>query len=63
MRLDSRKPQLEAVSDLKRDRILKRYGDMRCHMGFQLLSLWSHLGDLKQHFIPGKIIFSEETLS
>ena len=23
-------------------------------MGYQILSLWSHLGDLKQHFVPGE---------
>ena len=47
--------QLETLSDFKRDKVLTRYGDMRSHMGFQLLSLWSHLGDAKQNFIPGLI--------
>lgn len=54
--------QLEAISDLKRDKILKRYGDMRSHVGFQLLSLWSHLGDLKYQFIPGKRTLNKQRL-
>ena len=29
------------------------FGDMRMKMAFQILSLWSHLGELKQNFIPG----------
>jgi hypothetical protein len=45
--------QVEHLSAFKRDRLLNRYGDMRSHMGFQLLSLWSQLGDLKHQFIPG----------
>jgi len=45
--------QIENFSPYKRDRILSRYGDMRSHMGFQILSLWSKLGDNKSQFIPG----------
>jgi hypothetical protein len=46
--------QLERMSDLVRHRISERFGDMRMKMAFQILSLWSHLGELKQYFIPGK---------
>ena len=49
--------QIENLSLFKRDRLLGRYGDMRSHMGFQLLSLWSQLGDLKHQFIPGLYSF------
>ena len=45
--------QLEKYSNCKRQRILDNYGDMRHQMACQLLSLWSHLGQLKLHFIPG----------
>ena len=38
----------------KKQRILDRYGDMRIQMAYQIMSLWSHLGELKHHFIPGK---------
>jgi hypothetical protein len=46
--------QLENYSSCKRQRILDHYGDMRLQMACQLLSLWSHLGALKLHFIPGE---------
>ena len=46
--------QLEKYSCCKRQRILDHYGDMRHHMACQILSLWSHLGPLKMHFIPGE---------
>lgn len=45
--------QLERYSTCKRQRILDNYGDMRHQMACQVLSLWSHLGALKLHFIPG----------
>ena len=35
------------------DTLQERFGDMRMKMAFQILSLWSHLGELKQNFIPG----------
>ena len=48
--------QLEKYSNCKRQRILDQYGDMRHQMAFQILSLWSHLGSLRLHFIPGKLV-------
>ena len=42
-----------AMTMTKKQRILDRYGDMRIQMAYQIMSLWSHLGDLKHHFIPG----------
>eukprot|EP00095_Tigriopus_kingsejongensis_P008592 maker-scaffold1083_size63694-snap-gene-0.15 protein:Tk08592 transcript:maker-scaffold1083_size63694-snap-gene-0.15-mRNA-1 annotation:"dedicator of cytokinesis protein 3 isoform x2" len=45
--------QLEKVQEMKRQYILQQFGDMRMRMAFQILSLWSHLGDLKQNFVPG----------
>lgn len=36
--------QLEQFSEVKREKIVERYGDMRVLMGFQILSMWSHLG-------------------
>jgi dedicator of cytokinesis protein 3 len=55
--------QLEKYSLCKRQRILDNYGDMRHRMACQILSLWSHLGNLKLHFIPGMVgPFLEVTL-
>ena len=45
--------QLERMGELARYRAQERFGDMRMKMAFQILSLWSHLGELKQNFIPG----------
>ena len=45
--------QLERMGELARHRAQERFGDMRMKMAFQILSLWSHLGELKQNFIPG----------
>lgn len=36
--------QLEQFSDVKREKIIEKYGDMRVLMGFQILSMWSQLG-------------------
>ena len=36
--------QLEKFSDVKREKIIEKYGDMRVLMGFQILSVWSKLG-------------------
>lgn len=55
--------QLEQFSDVKREKIIERYGDMRVLMGFQILSMWSQLGEHKLHFIPSMIgPFLEVTL-
>ena len=47
--------QVDKYSNCKKQRFLDQYGDMRHQMAFQILSLWSHLGSLRLHFIPGKI--------
>lgn len=48
---------------MKREKIIERYGDMRVLMGFQILSMWSHLGEHKLHFIPSMVgPFLEVTL-
>ena len=52
--------QIEKYSSCKRQRILNNYGDMRHRMACQILSLWSHLGNLKLHFIPGKFTLMED---
>lgn len=36
--------QLEQFSEVKREKIIEKYGDMRVLMGFQILSMWSQLG-------------------
>lgn len=55
--------QLEQFSEIKREKIIEKYGDMRVLMGFQILSMWSHLGKNKIHFIPSMVgPFLEVTL-
>ncbi|XP_018335626.1 dedicator of cytokinesis protein 3 [Agrilus planipennis] len=55
--------QLEQFSDVKREKVIERYGDMRVLMGFQILSMWSQLGEHKLHFIPAMVgPFLEVTL-
>ncbi|CAH0555056.1 unnamed protein product [Brassicogethes aeneus] len=55
--------QLEQFSDVKREKIIEKYGDMRVLMGFQILSMWSQLGDCKINFIPSMVgPFLEVTL-
>lgn len=55
--------QLEQFSEVKREKILEKYGDMRVLMGFQILSMWSQLGEQKLHFIPSMVgPFLEVTL-
>jgi dedicator of cytokinesis protein 3 len=36
--------QLEKFSEVKRGKIIEKYGDMRVLMGRQILSVWSDLG-------------------
>lgn len=36
--------QLEKFSEVKRGKIIEKYGDMRVLMGYQILSVWSKLG-------------------
>ncbi|XP_015108826.1 dedicator of cytokinesis protein 3 isoform X1 [Diachasma alloeum] len=55
--------QLEHFSEVKREKIVEKYGDMRVLMGFQILSMWSNLGEKKLEFIPGMVgPFLEVTL-
>ncbi|KAK0167462.1 hypothetical protein PV327_004857 [Microctonus hyperodae] len=55
--------QLEQFSEVKREKIVEKYGDMRVLMGFQILSMWSQLGERKLEFIPGMVgPFLEVTL-
>ncbi|XP_042900639.2 dedicator of cytokinesis protein 3 isoform X2 [Parasteatoda tepidariorum] len=55
--------QLETFSDVKKDKIIEKYGDMRVLMGFQILSMWDKLGDHKIFFIPAMVgPFLEVTL-
>lgn len=44
--------QLEQFSEVKREKMMERYGDMRVLMGYQILSMWSRLGEHKIKFIP-----------
>ncbi|CAG0893401.1 unnamed protein product, partial [Darwinula stevensoni] len=44
--------QLEKFSEMKREKILHTYGDMRIPMGHQLLSIWSKLDNHKIEFVP-----------
>lgn len=36
--------QLEKFSDVKHEKIIEKYGDMRVLMGYQILKVWSKLG-------------------
>ncbi|XP_055847546.1 dedicator of cytokinesis protein 3 isoform X2 [Episyrphus balteatus] len=55
--------QLEQYRETKRRKILNSHGDMRVLMGFQILSMWSQLGEQKLHFIPSMVRpFLEVTL-
>lgn len=55
--------QIEKYHDAKRRKILHEFSDMRVLMGFQILSMWSQLGDHKLHFIPSMVgPFLEVTL-
>nr|CAD7460974.1 unnamed protein product [Timema tahoe] len=55
--------QLEKFSEVKREKIIEKYGDMRVLMGFQILSMWSNLGENKINFIPSMVgPFLEVTL-
>ncbi|XP_058454302.1 dedicator of cytokinesis protein 3 isoform X2 [Malaya genurostris] len=55
--------QIEQYHETKRRKILSTHGDMRVAMGFQILSMWSQLGEHKLHFIPSMVgPFLEVTL-
>lgn len=55
--------QLEKYHDAKRRKNLHEFSDMRVLMGFQILSMWSQLGEHKLCFIPSMVgPFLEVTL-
>ncbi|XP_014256869.1 dedicator of cytokinesis protein 3 isoform X2 [Cimex lectularius] len=47
--------QVEKFSEVKRENILSKYGDMRVKMGFQIIDVWSNLGEHKINFIPSMV--------
>ena len=55
--------QLETFSQMKKAKILARYGDMRKQMGLEIKSMWFNLGQHKIKFIPSMVgNFLEMTL-
>ena len=55
--------QLETFSQMKKAKILSRYGDMRKQMGLEIKSMWFNLGQHKIKFIPSMVgHFLEMTL-
>lgn len=55
--------QLEKYPETKQRKILNEFGDMRVMLGFQILSMWTHLNENKLHFIPSMVSsFLEITL-
>ena len=55
--------QIDQYHESRRRKILGIYGDLRVLMGFQILSMWSQLGEHKLHFIPHMVgPFLEVTL-
>ncbi|XP_023592526.1 dedicator of cytokinesis protein 5 [Trichechus manatus latirostris] len=47
--------QLETFSQAKRNKILKKYGDMRKEIGFRIRDMWYNLGPHKIKFIPSMV--------
>lgn len=47
--------QIEKYHDTKQRKILNEFSDMRVLMGFQILSMWTHLNENKLHFIPSMV--------
>nr|XP_020668233.1 dedicator of cytokinesis protein 5 [Pogona vitticeps] len=47
--------QLETFSQAKRSKIVKKYGDMRKDIGFQIRDMWYNLGPHKIKFIPSMV--------
>ncbi|KAJ6658653.1 hypothetical protein lerEdw1_019813 [Lerista edwardsae] len=47
--------QLENFSQAKRTKIVKKYGDMRKNIGFQICDMWYNLGPHKIKFIPSMV--------
>ncbi|XP_078522728.1 dedicator of cytokinesis protein 5 [Lissotriton helveticus] len=47
--------QLENFSQEKRNKIIKKYGDMRKQIGFKIRDMWFNLGPHKIKFIPAMV--------
>ncbi|XP_075412609.1 dedicator of cytokinesis protein 5 [Tenrec ecaudatus] len=47
--------QLETFSQAKRNKIVKKYGDMRKEIGFRIRDMWYNLGPHKIRFIPSMV--------
>uniref|UniRef100_A0A663MES7 Dedicator of cytokinesis 5 n=1 Tax=Athene cunicularia TaxID=194338 RepID=A0A663MES7_ATHCN len=47
--------QLETFSQAKRNKIIKKYGDMRKEIGFKIRDMWYNLGRHKIKFIPAMV--------
>uniref|UniRef100_K7FID4 Dedicator of cytokinesis 5 n=1 Tax=Pelodiscus sinensis TaxID=13735 RepID=K7FID4_PELSI len=47
--------QLETFSQAKRNKIVKKYGDMRKEIGFKIRDMWYNLGPHKIKFIPSMV--------
>ncbi|NXE02250.1 DOCK5 protein, partial [Chaetorhynchus papuensis] len=47
--------QLETFSQVKRNKIIKKYGDMRKEIGFKIRDMWYNLGPHKIKFIPAMV--------
>uniref|UniRef100_F6UKH4 Dedicator of cytokinesis 5 n=1 Tax=Ornithorhynchus anatinus TaxID=9258 RepID=F6UKH4_ORNAN len=47
--------QLETFSEAKRNKIFKKYGDMRKEIGFRIRDMWYNLGPHKFKFIPSMV--------
>lgn len=48
--------QLEKFSEVKRENIISKYGDMRVKMGFQILDVWSNLGKINELMINTSVV-------
>ena len=47
--------QLEVISEVKRNRIMDSYGDMRIAMNSLMLNKWKALGSYQSRYVPGMI--------
>lgn len=47
--------QLETLSEVKRNRILDSYGDMRIAMNSLMINKWNILGNYQSRYVPGMI--------
>ncbi|KAJ7386091.1 Dedicator of cytokinesis protein 3 [Desmophyllum pertusum] len=55
--------QLENFTEVKKNKIIDRYGDMRQVMGFEIVNMWQTLGSFQRHFMLTMVCpFLEMTL-